>query len=99
MEAAEGRIAEAIAGATQGMVPETAAHEAVDNARQEWETEVEGRIKQEIMMALEARNEGIRNLINEFHMNATEALGNEEGVNIQSGDSSNYGEDAGGSVK
>ena len=39
MEAAEGRIAEAVAGATQGMVLETAVHEAVDNARQEWETE------------------------------------------------------------
>ena len=86
MEAAEGRIAEAVAGATQGMVLETAVHEAVDNARQEWETEVEGRIKQEIMMALEARNEGIRNLINEFHVNATEALGNEEGVNLQLGE-------------
>ena len=79
MEAAEGRIAEAVAGATQGMVPETAVHEAVDNARQEWETEVEGRIKQEIMMALEARNEGIRNLINEFHMNATAKLGADHG--------------------
>ena len=86
MEAAEGRIAEAVAGATQGMVLETAVHEAVDNARQEWETEVEGRIKQEIMMALEAGNEGVRNLINEFHMNATEALGNEEGVNLQLGE-------------
>ena len=79
IEAAEGRIAEAVAGATQGMVPETEVHEAVNNARQEWETEVEGRIKQEIMMALEARNEGIRNLINEFHMNATLELGADRG--------------------
>ena len=33
-------------------------------------------------MALEARNEGIRNLINEFHMNATATLGADHGQGV-----------------
>ena len=50
-------------------------------------------------MAWAARNEGIRNLINEFHMNATEALGNEEDVNIQPGDASHGAENTWGTLE